>query len=459
MKNNVSEHFTHVGWVPCVLGHLDFGLMKVGLSGGEIFGVIPTKDKNEIAVNFAHQGDSDDNGRRIIVSTWHDWMDTIQNDGKFRVVLSAESNRSLDMDNRYLKGRLCIMPKSYEKTHKALYDYYMDDVININETSLNKSNTQQQELNEYWKNTSDKLSRYDTSDCKGNEVHFVEFHIDHSGITHLSYLPNTNVDESVSASEKAQYGILRKAFYYIKYTLHTHKYHTKESDALTTIIRMDKKDKTNDGKRLVAQLKRELTRIKRTQNASHYRRDESAAHGIIGYLRSLVATCHYKGLLTEEQQSRECSWLEGASGSFTAQHEIMTIQKNNKDSVKASSRQLATLLLASTGIPVLLWVNFGNSDNKGNPITAAYFQNASIVEYIIFTLVIFFGVLITAKLLETKPRLAVSNSQLFLLLPKVLYEAGYKTILISAAVTFSFTYTLWEYIRPYVFNLLSSISN
>ena len=130
MKNNVSEHFTHVGWVPCVLGHLDFGLMKVGLSGGEIFGVIPTKDKNEIAVNFAHQGDSDDNGRRIIVSTWHDWMDTIQNDGKFRVVLSAESNRSLDMDNRYLKGRLCIMPKSYEKTHKALYDYYMDDVIN-----------------------------------------------------------------------------------------------------------------------------------------------------------------------------------------------------------------------------------------------------------------------------------------------------------------------------------------
>lgn len=473
-SNIISEKFTHVGWVPCVLGHLDFGLMKVGLSGCEVFGVIPKRDNEEITVNFAYDGDSDDNGRRIIISTWYDWKDKIQSDGQFRVILSAESNKSSDMDNRYLKGHLCIMPNSYGKHHAETYSYYMDDVINIKDTSLKKLNDKQETLNEYWKKISDKLSKGKTPDCHANKVYFVEFYIGHSGITHLSYLP-TNVDNKECLSEKAQYGILRQAFYYIKYTLHTHKHHTKESDALTTIVKMDREDVTNDGKRLVAQIKRELTRIKRTQNENHYRRDESSAHGIIGYLKSLIATCCDIGLLTKEQQSRELSWLEGASGSFTAQHEIMTIQINDRGSVKSSSRQWAGFLLASASIPTLLWVNLSKRDNgsppitnstnveseniENSPITTTYFQDASVVEYIIFAALIFCGVLVAAKVLEIIGNLKASNSHFFLLLPKIIFKAGYRTCLISIVVTLSFIYVLWEHVRPQVVNLMSYIIN
>ena len=67
--------FTHVGWVPCVSGHLNFGLMKAGLSGKRIKNIFPIKDKNEITVNFSSIGNPDDNGRRIAISTWYDWRD------------------------------------------------------------------------------------------------------------------------------------------------------------------------------------------------------------------------------------------------------------------------------------------------------------------------------------------------------------------------------------------------
>lgn len=354
-----SINSTHVGWIPCVSGHLDFGLMKVGLSGDTTSGT--KRDKNPITINFANWGQTDDNGRRVLLSSWVDWRDKRPEDGEFRVLLVAETNRSNDIDNRYLSGAICILPKEYEQTHPEAYAFFLDEAIILKNTWDNNKlgvwETFQTKLNVLWEGINTKVSTGMVPDCGAEEIYFIQFFVDHTGLTYLNYSPS-KIDADHHLESRSKYVVIRQAFYYLKYALHMHKHHQQDSDAVTTIVERDVHNPTNDGKRLIAQLKRELGSIKRTQKNSSEVLEQSDALGIMGYMKSLMRSCLDKGLLTPQQYDREKDWLAGVKESFNAQrHRLATTGKSGKDAGQWA-RQWVTLLVASASVLLLNWVNY-----------------------------------------------------------------------------------------------------
>lgn len=106
LTNDTYNQYTHVGWIPCVTGHLDFGLTKVGLDGDTANG--RKRDKNKITVNFSSEGNTDNNARKVVLSSWVNWRDKLKGDGQFNVILAAKTNPSSNLDERHLSGYICI---------------------------------------------------------------------------------------------------------------------------------------------------------------------------------------------------------------------------------------------------------------------------------------------------------------------------------------------------------------
>ncbi len=362
------EEASHLGWVPCVSGHLDFGLTAVGLSGGFLSN---KKDVKHETINFASQGKSQGHARRIALQSWVDWKDVLPGDGEFRVVVAAESKSSQNLDDRYLKGHVCLYPRCYKKEHPEVNSLLMNPFGELAEIRKKYNNLSPLEKSSQWSKTQndysnewDKLNKIltsaDVSDNTANEFYFVEFYINHAGLVYLKY-KNTYFDEIKSLDSDDIYVLIRQAFYYLKYAIHKHKHHTEEADALTTIVSYEHTKKHESGIKLVGQLKRELTRIKRTQKENHRRHDDSEALGILGYMKSLLRTCLESGLLNKPLFEREFDWTRGMQDSFSAQHERIQTKHNRIDSAGQVARQWTGILLAYTSLTALLWVNINKS--------------------------------------------------------------------------------------------------
>jgi len=369
--------YTHVGWVPCISGHLDFGLIEVGLEGDA--SKSRSKDKNKVDINFSTVGSYEDNPRRILLSSLVDWRDKRIGDGKYQVILLAQSNGSADSDEHYLTGTICILPKAYEEKHPDAYKFFFNDILsasrywekikNKNWNSLNPNlwAQAQQELNLFWGSINSKISSYSVPTGTAKEIFFIKFFVDHTGITYLNYVPS-EIDISDSITKLSAFTIVRQAFYYIKYSIHQHKHHTQESDALTTIIERDTLDPILDGKRLIGQLKRELVRTKRAQTKSYKKNEDNNPLGIIGYMHSLIRSCVVKGLLDDENRIREQEWLAGVKDSFIAQHNSIDFRRVYKEQVGQWARQWTALFLAGFAFIIIMWAGYNKpSDDNFKP--------------------------------------------------------------------------------------------
>ncbi len=274
------ENDTYIGWIPCINGHLDFGLMRVGIKGG--FTNVKSKDSRVIEENFTCSDRGDSHDRRIVLQSKVDWRDSPEfpiDSGEFRVIVTAEVNKSDSMDERRLIGNLLIYPLSAEprntKQRHMMNVHHLCHLIESNENRHENFNR----LNciTSAKEVVDNLSYFSCS---------VRFEIEPNGITHLNYN-----SENPTLDKGSRYLIARQAFYYLKYSIHTHKHHTAKQDSLTTITPIhgeDDTDKSIAGLHLICQLKRELTFIQRIQNADGKEHPTNNAAGIIAYAKSLI---------------------------------------------------------------------------------------------------------------------------------------------------------------------------
>jgi len=69
----MHEPYSFVGWIPCVNGHLDFGLIRPGIRGGLTKEEI--KDKKISAISYSPIGQNDNHTRRIALQSWVNWQD------------------------------------------------------------------------------------------------------------------------------------------------------------------------------------------------------------------------------------------------------------------------------------------------------------------------------------------------------------------------------------------------
>jgi len=445
----ILKNFTHIGWVPCISGHLDFGLMAVGLSGETSNGT--KRDREEVSINFSEHGYSDDNSRRVLLTSWVNWQDKRPEDGKFRVLLLAKSNRSKDIDSRFLTGTICIFPQEYEKKHPEAYKFFIDDIAplknawdafeKVDEINSIEWENSQKKVNKSWEIINDKISKQMIPDCGAKEIYFIQFYTDHKGITYLNYAPS-QIDANHVLTPRAEYGILRQAFYYLKYSLHIHKHHEQEADALTTIVERDSSNVTNDGKRLAAQLKRELIRIKRTQNDTSGRRDQSTALGIIGYTKSLILGCLEEGLLEKKQYDREKDRLTNLACSFDAQHERLSIITAFKRDSGQWARQWAGFFLSIASLLLLIWVNY---NKPSQPSDASFEQFNSILWFLqgdIYAFLLMFAYAIGITITTVKSLQYFYSALYFPIISKKVYISNFLLFIIVASAWGAFLYLL-----------------
>lgn len=287
--------YQYLGWIPCISGHLDFGLMKPGISGG--FTNKDIKDNKTNHINFGYLAQKDHHARRVMLQSKVDWQDRLSDkeyDGSFRVFVIAEASESACMDNRELHGSVYIYPTSEQEGSKAQNrEKPWFQTIHEAQEIYDRSNGNV----DGWGESRSQLNRcYERLKEELEAMGFwrVDFKAASGGLVYLS----TPTEQHRPLSDNEKYLITRQAYYYIKYSLHSHKHHQAEQDSLTTIVPYDP---STDGKRdaalkMLCQLKRELTHIKRTltQEQGLYSDD---ALGILSYMGSLLTTLHTRKLI------------------------------------------------------------------------------------------------------------------------------------------------------------------
>ena len=373
----MQEPYSFVGWIPCVNGHLDFGLIRPGIRGGLTKEEI--KDKKISAISYSPIGQNDNHTRRIALQSWVNWQDERKENGEFRVCLFGEVHEEQDLDNRELIGSVIIYPKGYE-TVTGKHSAGLLDTIHAlgelrNAPHQNWSN-QQSKLNQQWEvlqrhipdsttQSPFKLVINKDSEPQPN-IFRIDFRVRANGLTYLTFHDlNGQKFEHHALTDEDRFVLCRQAFYYIKYSLHVHKHHEHKVDALTSIV----PNNTHAGMKLIGQIKRELTGIKRTQ-LEHKRKHHSAeANGIIGYLQSLQICLLNEKMITKAQYRTETVRLNSLEKSFNAQFARIEDRYNKTQHIATASKQWTTLFLATISLTFLAYINlYGKAQNAISPV-------------------------------------------------------------------------------------------
>lgn len=350
-------NYTHIGWTPCISGHLNFGLMTPGIFGGFTNNTID--DERRTTINYGYKCQDNHHARRIVLQSKINWQDTPNPnmDGNFRVILIAEANEENNLDARNLEGSLYIYPlKNEPKKIDGKINLPWFDIIHSSNRTLYdfRKKILNADKSEEWYKIKDELNTQfddlkiclEDNSSRGTEDHFykVDFHVNPRGMTQLKL---DNVQNSTN-----EYVILRQAFYYIKYALHSHKHHHTEEDSLTTIVQNEPVKRNDVGLRLIGQLKRELTSIKRTYSNGGNKVfcDEQ---GIIAYMSSFYTSLHQDNYLSTEQYERENVYLKSIKDSFVVQIEKQSKKGEKEKEIKNTYRTYLALFLT---IFSLLWV-------------------------------------------------------------------------------------------------------
>ncbi len=335
------DEFEYIGWIPCVNGHLDFALMKVGIQGG--FTDSSSTDENIVEENFSCSKHPDSHERRIVLQSKVDWRDSAEiakHRGFFRVVVTAEVHPSNNMDERCLSGNILIYPISAEPE-----ELEQRKTMNIHQLchQIKNGGDLQSHYNQLQKVTSAKeaISQFnnDYFSCS------ISFEIRPNGITSLKY--NTAYFDE---DRRSKYIIARQAFYYLKYSIHTHKHHSALQDSLTTItpIYIEDTDPLDDASlRLIGQLKRELTALKRTQTTDCKEHPTDNAVGIIAYTESFIYSLADSKFINQDTKARELHRFGSVKSSFKAQVNKINNELSNAELIKSKAKVWLGFLIVS----------------------------------------------------------------------------------------------------------------
>lgn len=383
------DKFEYCGWVPCLSGNLDFALMTVGLAGNSFVGAKPKpelveyivdkfnsfsnkQDKTYHNINYARDHHPGRHYRRVVLQSWYNWRDVKKYlDGDFRIVVVAESCESADTEHRSMQGHVCIFPRAYSKdknaTQQGIKSKASQSLMRI--IDLMKRAESTEERNDHWLDLHKRMvfGRPLGDDDELKEVYVVKFRIEANGLTFLTYLGD--FPQGVSRPEDHEFLIVRQAYYYIKYALHRHKYHSQRADALTTVVPFNEGLKPHVGKVLMLQLKRELIHIKRRTLLNRGKYTETIdALGIISYARSLANACRNTELLTEEEQTREFASIDSLQASFETKRMNEEAAISLTERAGQFSRQWTALGLAYTSLAIIILLNLfpqsGGDENE-----------------------------------------------------------------------------------------------
>lgn len=294
-----------------------------------------------------------------------DWRDNNNKDsrsGLFRVFVAAEAIKSNSMDHRELIGTILIYhldaePEKEEdlytlEPHRLAHDITKEDI--------------REKLPALIKAISSPITIVGLN--TESLIASLSFKVRSNGLTYLKFN-----EKNFEIDEQSKFIIARQAFYYLKYSLHSHRHHINEQDSLTTISLVD----SEVGLRLLCQLKRELTSLSRAQKVDNKIHATSEASGIIAYAKSLVVSLAEDGLLKAGVAERETKYFDNTKLSF------LSLEKSieSKESILERHKAKAKVWLGFILVFILSLGNFClKSDEKISiPSDSLYFLISMVI--------------------------------------------------------------------------------
>ncbi|MCG5518358.1 hypothetical protein, partial [Ectothiorhodospira sp. 9905] len=426
--------YTHIGWIPCVTGHLNFSLIRPGIVGGFTNKRVNRKDSSLVCYSVAEGGGS--LKLKAMMQSEVDWKDSlhlnIDASGHYRVFLLAQTTDLNNLDGSCLSGKIFIYPndlvvKSFEDSGhvfeaihhakkridealtlrcerqckgqylspKSLLSRFLNKCFSPYLScacssplilSLDSGDIQlREELDQHYADITKGLTEA-LQDNGRLGLYGVSFFVKHNGLAYFTF------DGCCRPSDEERSTILRQAYYYLKYSIHSHAHHDCDADSLTQLVKLGgdgEEDLERASLEMVGQLKRELTFVKRNtyENFSYEPVD---ACGVLAYMGSLCVTLRDEGMITRSTYEREGQYLHQVEESFRAQLKRHELKKAEKESVTSTYRTKLTWFLSAVSLLAILFASIYLRDAGGdvvlqNPVSAPYF----ILCFSIFAVVVF----------------------------------------------------------------------
>lgn len=380
--DELKKRFDHIAWVPVVMGRLNYNRVCVP-------DLPESKLKRKGArsdVAMFKQRTRDE--RELLVSSVVDWKDRkdAKADGEFRVVMAAEVLDTADED-KCLSGSVYIYPHklSGDPTSEKFSSFKNGFITKIEK--LNEYNNELEDINLnriYLEDQCNGIDKRANANILINEVkeylndlslseyecYKINFITKKNGLTYLKF-----DDISEKYDEVTVEVVLRQAFYYIKYCLHTHKHHPQQEDSITTTHSIGSSKEV--GLELLDELQKAIVDLKVYLHAN--RASNHQVEGVVSYCKALVNILEHEKMLKSDEIDRRQFLLTNYLKSANAISKRISSDTEGLNSISkkwndfwTSARQGYTLCLALLTLAFLFYFNSYDQKQIDLDMTTAF---------------------------------------------------------------------------------------
>lgn len=313
--NMPKDEFTHIGWVPCISGHLFFEFTCCGLGRASLI-----VDVN----NVERQSLNRDLWRYIIISSNVNWQDDKDKEstGLFKVVLAAD----VPIEGSCVCGSVYIFLAAVSSGTQENIDSILRKI---------KENTE---------NRRPVAALYSTltqqlAEKQAEGICRINFSLNRAGFVRLN-LESLDPDRGFNNEI-----LIRQAYYYIKYSWHKHQHHSDTAESLTTVHPLDLGGTHSDAFAMINDLKRALVQLKRDFHVSEYR-SLYQAEGIATYAKSLILSARREQMLEDGDSKEQVSYFENVAKSVAVKIKVIEQELTTRSLISSNFRSILLFFLA-----------------------------------------------------------------------------------------------------------------
>lgn len=431
--DSLAKSFDYIAWVPVAMGRLNFSRVSPALAIDSK--KLPRNDRSDLGLFKQYTK----NERRVLVSSVFDWKDRKDKaaDGVFRIVLMADVvNHNRD---NVLKGRIYIYPhefsgRSGNKEASEFISSFVDkfshlealngnlEHFNLDRIYLEEDESESYDCRKDADELLDSMSSYmENLSKEHDECYCVEFLTKKNGLTFISFESFGKKYDRTSIEV-----VSRQAFYYLKYSLHTHKHHPHQEDSITTIHSLDISEKSLVAAEMLDELQKCVVDIKVFLHEN--RASNHQIEGIVSYCKALVDILYRESVIHKDERERRIFVLENYLGSaraislkYTSDEKLKTGIKKSFSDMTSSFKQGFGILLALVSLLTISYFNIYSKaevaeDFKSGLINIStdprgylidFYTNVIIVSAIVVFGSLFYGILrFLLSLIESKVRMS-----------------------------------------------------
>ncbi|ANB25566.1 hypothetical protein A6F57_10365 [Alteromonas stellipolaris] len=394
-NQNALLDYQHIGWIPCVLGSLDFSRVTTKY----LYSSVSGPHTESICFSYINEHSIPSTKLRTrcnFATSIFDWKDRKDDkkeyDGLFRFLVFGESQSDGSMKGEAFLvlhddiKQIQTFPKSVLTPLKEL-----SDKISNYQSALKKNQYSPVVELDLTEVSSDiEKVKVAIRQIANNELKQRIFNIKYvimkNGLTFLKtvdWLGQSNNPEHRDIIESTKYIADKQCFIYLKYSLHRHKHHNGQEDRLTSVHKIDHQDLEKTSMKLVEDLNRSLIEIKERE-VENFESPDHYLQGFISYAKSLLQSLAASNLISKAELDSKNAYLDNMFWSWKAvASRAQKVKSTAKEKQDSDSKgiveffQAISILVATFSLLVHASINVLKIDNINELLTSTPYKNIS----------------------------------------------------------------------------------